>query len=224
MIIVKADGNIYLDTGGEKSGVVESLIPHLSESITLEDGCRFSALFDKIVLDKPLMELVFSSHLGYYPLDSFIDEYNLQKEPLEPPNKLVISWSCEFWGMLKEPTFDIYPDVSGQDLEGNACGLDFVPLYEWKNLPFELNTEVKVFEFPSGEARLKGTRNFTVYDVLSAILYEISFYGPPSEREEKVTELKRSIEELESLSEEEKEKMLQSSEEFLKSLDDETAS
>lgn len=69
--------------------------------------------------------------------------------------------------------------------EGTEGGfaIEFTPLNNLKHYPLRLNTEIKLYEWGAsikGDGEIvKDKRNFTLYEVLQAILYEITWGGCP---------------------------------------------
>jgi hypothetical protein len=87
------------------------------------------------------------------------------------------------------------PDEHG----GRAYAIEFTPINEFKALPLKLNTSYKVedtSDVQNVKTIFEGTKAFTVYDVIAAILYEITFCGSPEKRDEQMAEIMQSSEEI----------------------------
>lgn len=68
----------------------------------------------------------------------------------------------------------------------DGYGIEFTPLYRLKHLPLKLNTKFEMFK-PNqfdGKPVAKGYMDFTLFEVISEILSEITFRGSPENRDE----------------------------------------
>lgn len=103
----------------------------------------------------------------------------LGRDPLRKPDKYDIN------------DINIYIDVSGTgyDDEGDllSYAVEFTPLYRLKHLPIKLNTDFTMKDKNKignkDKNIVEGRRSFTVLEVLSSILSEISFAGHPEDRD-----------------------------------------
>lgn len=79
-------------------------------------------------------------------------------------------------------------------------GLDLCPLSSLIDLPFRLNTEVKVSHYDSKYKNIKQElyicEDFKLIEVLYAIFFELSFYGDPNQQEEVRAGLKQAMTEM----------------------------
>lgn len=203
---------------------VDSIVPYFNEIVEIEDGFTFKDFFDIIEKDKEIINVIFSSFLGHFPLYPYLDE--LKKDCLpeskEDMKYIECIWVAEQFdynvfyekhkddkdgimfelndGKLRKPSkndgndVNIYIDITGvgDDPDGGNIyyGIDFTPLYRIKHLPIKLNTDFKmkdVNKYGEGEKNVvEGKREFSVFDIVSAILSEISFAGLPEDRDDKI--------------------------------------
>jgi len=198
---------------------VDRLSPYLDEVVELSEDFTFGDLFKILEREKDVFDVVFSSHLGHYPLQLYLDEIE-KSAPKEDDeiDYLEIRRYGEYWdwgdidlslwfGGLSEKT-----DIS--------YGVGFTPVNELKHLSLRLNenfeiSEVKIpprvtmyiarllkkvgipvgkWDNPSPHVYVKGKVEFSVYELISAILDEISFYGDPEERDAKLVEIEKDVE------------------------------
>jgi len=104
-------------------------------------------------------------------------------------------------GGLREPDgdekneIDIYIDVSGvgkdtEDMTGYA--IEYTPLYRLEHLPIKLNKKFQIRDVNkmghNENNVVEGVREFSVFEVFSALLSEISFAGFPDERDQTLKE------------------------------------
>jgi len=208
---------------------VKFLLPHLNETVELSDDFTLGDLFSYIEKEKDIFDIVFSSHLGHYSLQSFVDEI---KKPLEVNLKILLNGPedeidyleiqrCgEYW----DGDIELYIDFHGiNGKEDIGYAIEFTPLNELKHLPLRLNEDFSVTEdkipsrivmylarllrkigilrswHPFFHICVKGKTNFTVYELISSVLYEISFVGSPEERNVRWLEFEKDIEEMKNL-------------------------
>ena len=182
---------------------VLTLLPHLNEAIKLSDDFTLGDFFRYVMKEKMGIEKVFTSHLGHFPLQPFIDE--AFKKPENKRNDidyLELGWVCELWDFSDYSTFDNYPyfhgwgryedpgkdSGSGEMVEGGLA-VEFTPLNEMKHLVIKLNEEVEIYKYGKNKKTkiiFKGEhgQGFSVYDFIGEILSELSFAGTPSDRDE----------------------------------------
>lgn len=193
--VIVRKGEIFVkrwDTGArayeEKKKTEQVLSDVLQFPIALEET-NFGQFFSIIAREKELYEKIFKAALYGHPLDPFIKECELPPKESKDMDFVEISWASQvFEGELEIwPSFDGWGDWpanypgSENDLDPKKGGIaiEFTALNEYKHLPFKLNTEADIYSLDSkgSEPVLKATRKFTVYDVIKAILYEITWAG-----------------------------------------------
>ena len=156
----------------------------LQFSVDIEET-TFGQFFDLIAREADFFERVFCGAMYRHPLRPYIDE--IQKPPSEDSSDI---WKTRvFWGAeLFEGELSIGPDFGGYgkwDQQGQAdwpseggVALEYTGLNEYKHLPFVLEKDTDIREIkPKAEPLVKATMDFTVYDVIRAILYEITWSG-----------------------------------------------
>jgi len=208
MITLKKN-KIWFDTEfrDEKSKKIDTVIPFLGEKIKIDKDFTLGDFFKIIEKDISIYETVFSHSLGHFSLQPFIDDLkNKTKIKKDEVKVIEISWAADQWKYNKENEINIDTNVCGfrttKKIKNKvAYGLDFSPLNELKNLPLYLNTDFEIFSWGEqgmeneSKPLVKGTLEFTVYDVFSAILNEISFMGLPQNRDEELKKLEKTVRE-----------------------------
>ena len=150
---------------------------------------------------------VFSSHLGHYPLNLWIEDFN---KSVSENYKMYMEYiSVNHSNIIIEPNVccnvdvDIYDtfDCYGQydtDKDGNPIsslvGIEYTSLCELKNYTLKLNKEIIFTNNKTCDTICTMQRYFTVYDVIGTILYEISWSGPPTKRDKVFNEILNSVE------------------------------
>ena len=221
-ILVRKDGIYYRywEDSKQNENKIDSFLPYLREEIQFVD-ITFEDFFNHIMKDHEEYSKVFASHLGHYELDIWLGEWSMDdSDPQhvhERMKQIEIGWAADKneneinewvqfhgWGQ----SFDKYSKQVGDgkwegEWHDTHFALEYSPLNTLKHYPFLINKEYKIYEFCSAEKPLlEGYKSFTVFDVISAILFEISFAGSPTNRTERMEEMNATIERIESGEEE----------------------
>ena len=181
---------------------VDGVIPYLNNRIEIAKNFTLGDFFKIIEKEVDIYELLFSSHLGHFPLKPFVDDCfkDIQSKNDDMNIEfLECRWGAELadWGDGKE--FEIYVDFHGwgswyaehlKERETGGIAIEFTPLYELKNLSLRLNENFRLYDGKTFKTIRKGKRKFTVYDVFGAILDELTFSGLPEQRNKKWKEIK----------------------------------
>jgi len=219
-IIYSNDLNPECDKYIEKE--VPYLWPYLSERVELSDDFTLGDLFNYIERNIDEFDLIFSSDLGHHSLQLYIDdvkELNLKKDTDTEIDFLEIQRYGEYWEEWGE--IELHIEFHGvNEKEDIGYAIEFTPLNELKDLPLRLNENfsisrtkipirivvhfvrllkkigipLKKWDNPYTYAYVRGKTCFTVYELISSVLYEISFSGSPGERDAKLSEIIADIE------------------------------
>jgi len=201
---------------------VDKLSLYLNEVVELDNNFTLADLFDYIEREKDLFNVVFSSQLGHFPLQAFIDE--IRKLVPEGGERSEIDYlEIRRYGEYSDGEVEIWVDVCGvNEKTGDGYGIEFSPLNEIKHIPLRLNKTFKVselkipskfirflitlgkklgiplkrWESPFDYVYVSGTTCFTVYELISEVLNEISFAGVPEKRDETWNGVKEDIKEM----------------------------
>lgn len=103
MVYLRKDGIFYendVDSGHEEYVYkqVDSVIPYLDDAIEFDDDLTLKDFFSLFEVDEKMMEIVFGSHLGHFPLRPYMDEV---KQDCMPDGKeseidhIECSWAAE---------------------------------------------------------------------------------------------------------------------------------
>jgi len=182
---------------------VNSLLPFLIQNIEIEDGVTFEDFFNHIMKEHDKYSEAFASHLGHAHLSDWVEEWNLpftdklNDTYAEEMTYLSIRWRTYIFE--KELAEGVEFGGEGRIKEKGkwrniGFALELTPINNFKNYPLKLDTKFEIYSDSIKPKKLfSSTKIFTVYDVVSAILYEISWFGSPSRREDKLKELQNQI-------------------------------
>ena len=201
-ITLKKNGNIIHTDGiykDAKEKKVKDFIPYLREEMIIEEGTTFETLFNIIMKDIDGYSFVFSSHLGHYPLSSWKDEWAKKDVPKENDEMYAIEI-----GWLGYDRFDpdedcftnpYFDGVGTYDGREQNFGIEYTPIHELKHYPMRLSKKF-VFRDNNFKEEFAVNMGLTVYDVIGAILYEISWSGDPSARDKTKDRILADIDEV----------------------------
>ena len=198
--ILKKDGKIV--TKDKNKLVKTTLLPYLSRYIELEDGYTLRSYFKTIIKYQELQFLdVF--------FESFIEEFkSCKKSKCVCSNIECIEIKKEV-GTSKESYGDELTEccilhgkaIDSKEAGGDYYAIEMTPLKELLDLPIKIaptlfysvdNTKhpYKQFnkEYPD--------HNLTLYEFITGIIFELSFHGTPTTRNDAVVELGKRIEEV----------------------------
>lgn len=149
---------------------------------------------------------LFTSILPYHVEELIIESKEVPPEETENPSDTVLEvyWlnDHDSYDDINEFTSHVgFHMVSRKD--ELPVGLDFLPVNMFIDLPIRHNLEFKIYGrlgYPSDLAKINdhtfdfGVKYFTLIETIRAIFYELSFYGPPSRRNENIKIIKDRIE------------------------------
>jgi hypothetical protein len=168
----------------------------LDEPLELED-VTFERFFSLLLDESKFVNTVFASAMGGYTLMDYAEEFSYEPLTCSDIDKLVLSWVAGYspaeggspaWG------FEFYLDLSGASGEEGRMAIGFTPLYAYKKLPLVINPMVQIFNFKDSSTLECGEMQPTVYDVICAVLHEITFYGNPKERSSSFAQVVSDVE------------------------------
>lgn len=183
---------------------VKSFIPYLCEFVELEENFTLEYLFNFIEKDSELINIIFASNLGRFSLQPFIDE--IKKEPTEKGDddlkNIILHRSAEIDNYEDNdyPSIEDSIDVSSEsknELKHINYGIEYVPLNNLKHLPLKLNKIFQIYDMTKDKKEdiilLEAEREYTIYEVVGEILYELSFAGEPEYRDEQFKIIKEEV-------------------------------
>jgi len=169
----------------EKRKTAQVLSDVLQFPLILE-GTTFGQFFRLIAAEKEFYEKVFNAATYGHPLQPYIDECakDAQGKRALECDYVRVYWHCqEFEGEFEFASgFDGWGDWPEDNALGNAkvkggIAIEFTGLNEYQHLELRLETESNIYSLKQSEPLAKGSREFSVYDVIKAILFEITWAG-----------------------------------------------
>ena len=181
---------------------VPELWPYLEDVVTLSDDFTLMDLFNYIEKDKEAFDVIFNSCLGHFPLQAYLDDIvkERSKDDDDELDYLEVYRCAERW---EWGSIDMYLGFHGISIkEDIPYAVEFTPLSDLKHLPLRLNNDFEIGEvLKEGNSYqyhvyTKGKVDISVYELISAVLFEVSFCGVPEQRDERMDELSKRAKEI----------------------------
>lgn len=174
----------------------------LSDELQLSNDLTFRDFFNHLMREKTDLNKAFFSTLRGYKIEDYKHDLTTQgKKPRSTGLRSVqVGWRVE----VTKDGLEIRHDFQGVGQEGGGnrengiettYGLSLTPLYEYCDLPFRLNERFVIEDYQGKKVKevLKSKRLFTVFEVLDAILYEITWDGTPQQRDKRAKKLMKRL-------------------------------
>ncbi len=170
---------------------IDSLASNLGSTIEISPETTLGDLFNLLRKHAQIFSVVFADQLGNHSLDIYLDSAAKESHSEEERDieYLEVSWASEVDIYKGTREGYLLPDFHGigKDENGNRqfYGTSFIRLEDLAKYPLRLNkkTNVMVNDLDNTKCDIDnfdfGEVEFTVYDVLSGIFNEISFFGDP---------------------------------------------
>jgi hypothetical protein len=182
---------------------VSSLWPFLEDVIKLSDDFTLLDLFNLIAKEKDVFDIIFYSSLGGFPLQAYLDDIAKDRSPDDGDeiDYLEVYRSSERWDW---GDIDISLNFHGVSIkEDIGYAIEYTPLSDLKHLPLRINTNFEIGEVKKEDGHpwkwhvyTKGKVDVTVYELIHAVLFEVSFCGDPVKRDARREDLFEQFEEI----------------------------
>ena len=185
----------------------------LGDEVEFGEDVTFKNIFDLIIFHKEFLNILFTKEMHGFVIDDFIADYEKDFELAFDKEgfNLRLSWQSEVFEYDNEVEFLEYTSFEAfgkldieEDEEDYPISIAFVSLSEIRNKlvfldnTFELHDE-ESYANDIGALFKANYKAFTMYDIFSSVLREISFYGKPEQRDAQRKELEKRAQEFEDL-------------------------
>ncbi len=171
----------------------------LEYSVIFQEGFTYGDLFTYIKEEKKFFETVFFKSLKGLELQPWLDELNIAKQKNSKEQE--IDALCVYW-RADEDYLDEYSLDSMCTGINNKTGEEYaiftMELQKLRDLSIQLDQHLIIYD-PESFNDVKFTHSnvpFTLFDVLSAVFFEMACCGHPREREQWIEELNARIDEV----------------------------
>lgn len=162
----------------------DSLLNFLREEVELAEGVTPKDLIEHLYPEYKTIDICFHSWNSGHSLKTFYDWMNSHKRSASFTLKQIeMTWRGE---IEKDGKIIVFADVYGSDPVGTHFGLDLSPISDWKDLPLVLNEKI-IYEAQEVQedgkikniVSLRGYKKWTLFELISEFLYELTWYGDP---------------------------------------------
>ena len=178
--------------------VTEFSFAYILNYVVLEEGVTLRNILDIVKINKEFYAMIMPNN--------FVEEYleEAYKEGAARPTDLVrLELSHNFDFTNKSVFMERRPYFDGVCAEENSTyAIDFTPVNVLMDLPvcYKLQDTFMISDEESDKLHIINktvdeTAFCTLIDVIDAIMWEISFYGPPSKRDDTIEEINKAIKE-----------------------------
>jgi len=172
------------------------LLDYLWEPLWIHRDFTLRDLFEIITVELEL----WTDILQLYALKELANEFKRMKDADRPKkpwvDKLKICRYMEIWDYGKGREIVEWDDVSGSR-QGAKIGrsVSFSPLGDLLHCKVVLEKEMWLTDWTKKKPQTisMGRAAFTVLDVVRAIIYELTFYGTPEQRDAQLQELNKTV-------------------------------
>lgn len=208
-VFITASGFRATKWDGDVREYVDKPINHIFHELRsacyIESGVTLRNIIENVGRIPELAMLI--GQYSWCDVDAFVSEI---RKPTPKPSDLkrieinaLLEIEQPYNGEL--PDIHIGLDVYGRDDSDTRWAIELTPVNELAELPVVLNRTIAIHDWRNWELRpdknLKvdeGQYCFTLLEVLSQIFFEISFHGSPHERDVFASDLKQTVEDIES--------------------------
>ncbi|MBP7496216.1 MAG: hypothetical protein KA792_00945 [Bacteroidales bacterium] len=192
MLIIEKNKIKYQNYEGDNTFIIVSkhkgyFLRFLNEQVMLADNLTFGDFFRFLINEKDTINTVFTNALGGYDFNKFVVAFNKRKKKYETDINDIKFLQLEWRVEVENENIQIYTDFDGIGIDTNnessnkliGIGIDFTSLHLLKNIPLKLNKEfiIRDDKKKKNNIILKSYKDFTLFELINSILYEISFYG-----------------------------------------------
>lgn len=203
------------DSEDVKEVKIADVINMLGDEVELGIDATLKNLFDIIIFHKDFLNILFNKEMRGLLIDDFILDYesnfvsSFSKENFD----MRFSWQSEVFEYDKEVEYMDYVAFEAfgkldkdKDTENYPISIAFVRLCEIRDRRIVLDNTFELHDDESHENDIEAVfkanyRAFTLYELISAILHEITLYGKPEQRDNQRKEIERRIQDFEGFGE-----------------------
>jgi protein-arginine kinase activator protein McsA len=171
------------------------IVSYLTFPVSVDEGVTVEDIMNILVLHNESTDFIFDSSLGGHSFNKFWDE--MQKDIPQDPT---LSWMeiAHESDPLTDEELELYstPRMRGIGKNRELFSVEFSSVASYKKMEVKLNTNYVISKMNSAEEEiivLSCTKSFTLFDLIHSLLYEMSYYGDPTSREEVLSEVMESL-------------------------------
>jgi hypothetical protein len=189
--LVRMEWNQETGRHVEQAVSVDEFTYYLHSTICFAEGTTLRDLLMLVVMDQELFMMLTACDC----LRELLEELDITATPIEEAVALELAWTAEAVPIGITTVIDSSVEFYGLGGDNGHVGLEFMPSGRISGLPILLN---EAFNICDGENPDKvvfsTTRRFTLLEVVSGVIEELTFLGSPKERDEALDDLRGRME------------------------------
>lgn len=200
--IMPEDGDKFIDATNKNW-----LLGCLNEEVLFEEDLTFKDFYNHLLSKKDIVNELFRSSTNGVKIEEFSEEIISPyiKDKDDDMDRVQVSWNIETGHdklHIRNEFLGVKKGTSGNIENGVATtySIDFTPLNKYGHLPFCVNTNFIIVDYKrKGPNRqiLKANKDFTLFEVIDAVLQTITYNGTIEARNKSFEELVKRLEQSE---------------------------
>lgn len=171
------------------------LVSYLTFPVQIAEGVTVEDIMNILALNPESTDFIFDSSLGGHTFTSFYEEMKN-----EIPQDPTLSWMeiAHEIDPISEEDMELFSvaRMRGVGKDRELFSIEFSPVSSYKKMEVKLNENYIVRKIDASEKEttlLSCTKSFSLFEVIHAVLFEMSYYGGPEERTEVLGEVLESL-------------------------------
>jgi hypothetical protein len=203
-ITIKKNGEVRYTNSKRNNELLDKEAGYLQFApchVQLEKGVTLRHLFEIVVKDLDLWDRIVGNWCAEIVKEGLFAPVKEISE--EDKNKVLELYWCVSYNQTVYDKND--SEICGFDFpwfhiwdkkNKEPFGVDFCSPKELMGLPLVLKDNLELLDYKSVQTIKCKNPTYTLYQIVSGIIWELSWWGPPSERDQKLEEIMSSIEEI----------------------------
>lgn len=206
MIIIGKDSLVleYFEDGEkmvlEIDHEVNNITKYMDHIVHIEDGVTVRDIFEHLGKDMDTIDMVFDASLGGHNFSDFYDEAMLEPAPDDLLKVAIFEHNCNMESdeLLHEIRFVVIGTHPEED-KSVPYSVELSPINTFSGLEVKISTVFSISKFETINDEIielnlfEAHKPMTLYEILSALLFEVSYYGNPEMREVAFDEMKAQV-------------------------------
>lgn len=179
---------------------VNSMTKYMDHIVHIEDGVTVRDIFEHLGNDMDTIDLVFDASLGGHSFTDFYEEAMMEPAPDDLLKVAIFEHNCtmDTDELLHEIRFVVIGNHPDED-SLVPYSVELSPINTFSALEVKISTTFSISKFETLNGELielnlfEAHKPMTLYEIISALLFEVSYYGNPAMREEAFDEMKQQV-------------------------------
>lgn len=171
------------------------IVSYITFPVTIDEGVTVEDIMNVLALNPESTDYIFDSSLGGQSFTKFWDEMKQDSVQDQILSSMEIAHEID---PLTDTDMTLYSvaRMRGVGKDRELFSVEFSPVSSYKKLEVKLNESYIVRKVNSAEKEtiiLSCTKSFSLFEVIHALLFEMSYYGEPEARKKVLDEVVESL-------------------------------